>query len=285
MLTMGRFSDDGGFHLEPERDDDIPMIGAAMLAPEVEFEDGMGWVPVVSLVLIFACALGYICEHRNGALAELNKPAPPAVKGQGKPPKPDPPQKLMKMGALGANEVLAGEWWRLVSVMFLHANFEHILGNALMLYVLGLGCEHAFGRMQFLGLFVLTGMAGAALGVSAGVPCSVGASGAVFGLAGALVGLFHRRRHELHLRDRRIGGVLMAYALYSFGLAFLNPVIDNWAHMGGFVSGLVMGLLLPPTLFGPKRSAEAWPSSIVLFALGAALLIVAGFQFVPRFVD
>jgi rhomboid protease GluP len=137
--------------------------------------------------------------------------------------------------------------------------------------------------MQVVGLFILTGLAGAVFGVGMDVKCSVGASGAVFGFAGALVGLFYRRRHEIHMRDRRIGFVLLIYALFSFALGVFNPVIDNYAHLGGFLSGLILGFFLIPKLLKRPTDEGLQPMPLGLFVTGLLVLALAGVEFLPRF--
>ncbi len=84
---------------------------------------------------------------------------------------------------------------------------------------------------------------------------SIGASGAVFGLTGCAVAFFYRYRGAVHLRDKRIGLVLLIWAGYSVVTGFLNPWIDNFAHLGGLAAGAL--LVLPLRLRLPlKPSAD-----------------------------
>jgi rhomboid protease GluP len=80
---------------------------------------------------------------------------------------------------------------------------------------------------------------------------SVGASGAIFGLSGAIVAFLLRRRHTFYVRDNRVGVVLLLWAAAQLGLGLLSPQVDNYCHAGGLVAGAVLGLVLP----GRKRAA------------------------------
>lgn len=188
----------------------------------------------------------------------------------------DSPEALLLVGALSRDAVLAGEWWRLVTAIFLHGGVEHIVGNVVALFVLGMVCEHAFGRAQFVVLFVATGIAGSVVSMLTSPGPSVGASGAIFGLQGAAILLFRRHRERLLVRDRRIGLVLIVWALYTIAQGFLTPYVDNGAHLGGFIAGLLLGRHLTPVVLDPPSAGDAarirrltWITGVVL--IGAAL--------------
>src|SRR2546422_4680607 len=100
------------------------MLGRGT-APRVDFERGMRTAPPLILVLIAANVALFGWELAAGALASR--------------------ESIVEAGALVRDRVLAGEWWRLVSATFLHAGWDHLLGNCLVLYVVGVACEHAFG--------------------------------------------------------------------------------------------------------------------------------------------
>jgi MYXO-CTERM domain-containing protein len=150
---------------------------------------------------------------------------------------------LCRLGALNAAAIAeSGQWWRLLTVMVLHAGIIHFLFNSYALYAFGPALELTLGPGRFLALYVGSGFVGAA--ASFGLhhtPLSVGASGAIFGLLGALVAFFWRRR--------RSGGqvqfqnLLLVMALNLF-LTFRLASIDNLAHIGGLLTGLgTMALL------------------------------------------
>lgn len=163
----------------------------------------------------------------------------------------DSPEALLLVGALSRDAVMQGEWWRLVTAVFLHGGVEHVVGNAIALLVLGMVCEHAFGRVQFAWLFVMSGIAGSVLSMLAAPGPSVGASGAIFGLQGAAVVLFRRHRERLLMRDRRIGVVLIVWAVYTIATGLVTPYVDNGAHIGGFLGGALLARGLHPMVLEP----------------------------------
>lgn len=205
-------------------DDDIPTIGEAMLErPRVDFERGMSFLPPVSILLCLACAGVFAWQLSTGALASEDA--------------------IIKAGALNGPRVAAGEYWRMITAVFLHGSPDHLIGNLVVLFILGMACEHAYGSLRFVPLYLLAGLGGSALSLVHG-HTSVGASGAIFGLAGALVAFFTKYRREYLLRDLRVGSVLLVWAIYQVALGFMNPMIDNFAHIGGFVAGLLIGVVL-----------------------------------------
>ena len=248
---------------EPQgfEEDDIPVIDDGMLHPEVEFEAGMSPIPAVSVALIAAIIVVFGIQVARGGLMNL--------------------QELRNLGALDPALVHAGEVWRVLSCTFLHANFDHVVGNVIMLYILGMGCEHAFGWAQFLALYVLCGLCGALLSLT-GPHVSVGASGAIFGLAGALVSALWRYRSRLHVRDRRIAVLLIGWGVYQFVIGALMPQVDNRAHLGGLACGLVLGLVLRPALLDGRRQVNFAPTSLMGVTLAAIALIGTAIFFVPR---
>ena len=141
------------------------------------------------------------------------------------------------MGALARERVAAGEYWRLLTAPWLHGGTEHLVGNGIALYILGMVCEAAFGRVQFVVLYVLSGLAGSIVSVLVSAGPSVGASGAIFGLQGAAIVLLRRERERLLVRDRRVGFVLLIWAIYTIAGGLTDPFIDNGAHIGGALGG------------------------------------------------
>lgn len=243
--------------------DDVPTIDSVMLHTEVDFESGMSAVPVASLALIAACGVVFACQTAAGATSDVGR--------------------LSAVGALVPDLVRQGEVWRLVSATFMHGDFNHLLGNLLLLFVLGMACEHGFGRPQFVLLYVTSGVTGSLCSLLGG-RVSVGASGAIFGLAGALAVLFWKERRRLRSRDHRIGLVLAVWAIYQLLLGLLTPHIDNLAHLGGLLGGAALGLLLrPAVLDGRARTSTRLASRAGLLVSSAALAATAYF-FLPRLV-
>ena len=163
-------------------------------------------------------------------------------------------EALVGSGAMVTERLLDGEVWRLVSSMFLHGSAEHLFGNMIALYILGLACEHAYGSATMLLIYAVAGIAGALASAAVVPQPTVGASGAIFGLMGCAVAMLARRRSELHVRDRRIGVVLGVWALWQLGLGFMNPMVANMAHLGGLLAGAALGWTIRPRILGASGS-------------------------------
>jgi len=155
---------------------------------------------------------------------------------------------LLVWGGYLAYEAQRGQWWRLLTSMFLHSGFMHLLSNMLGLYSLGVTIERVFGRRQLAVIYIGAGLLGSALSLhfSAQQAISVGASGAIFGMAGALiVGVFqHRKQVPAAFGWQNIGG-LAYFVFYSLANGFGRTGIDNAAHVGGLLAGCVIALILP----------------------------------------
>lgn len=149
--------------------------------------------------------------------------------------------------ALGANErtaVLAGQSWRLLTSMFLHGGFLHLVLNAWALYQLGTLFESWLGSIRMLVTYFVTGIAGSLASIAWTQGPSVGASGAIFGLLGALIAFLLRRRGELSPAGKAILSQLVMWAVINVFFGFSTPGIDNAAHLGGCAAGFLLGLLL-----------------------------------------
>lgn len=241
---------------------DIPYLGAEMLHRErVDLEKGMSAVPPVTIALILACAAVYLRQVWVGGPANR--------------------MRVVAMGAMSRDEVLKGELWRLISGGFLHANAEHLIGNLAMLLILGMACEHAFGRGPFLFLYVSTGVTGSLMAMISATP-TVGASGAIFGLAGALVSSILAHRDRIEIRDHRVAIVLAAWAAYTLALGLLSPMVSNGSHVGGLLGGLLLGGLLPSALLRDRRDLDALPLSRLQAAIAIAVMLGTAIFFLPH---
>jgi membrane associated rhomboid family serine protease/Tfp pilus assembly protein PilF len=157
-----------------------------------------------------------------------------------------PGQELVQWGANAGPLTLSGQWWRLLTYMFLHGDLIHIAFNMWCLWDLGALSESLYGRWTFAAIYLITGVGGgvASVGWNPRV-LSVGASGAIFGLAGALIASFYLG--EFSLPKIAIKGVLRSLLIFAGFNLFLGGVfqgVDNGCHVGGFVSGLILGALI-----------------------------------------
>jgi rhomboid protease GluP len=157
---------------------------------------------------------------------------------------------MVAMGAIVPGLVQRGELWRLIASMFLHGGWLHWLANSWALYQLGTLYEVLFGSKRFALVYFATGIcAGIASSLYNHGP-AVGASGAIFGIMGAFI--FSIRRSPLYRHQpwsRGLIGQLVFWIAVNIAIGYSLPFIDNVAHIGGLVSGLLLGLIphrIPP---------------------------------------
>ncbi len=140
-----------------------------------------------------------------------------------------------------------GEWWRLVTANFLHGGVLHIAVNGYALVMIGPTVEQLYGRVRMLAVFLIGGVVGFAASTLFIRQDSLGASAGIFALLGVLLGFGLRAREVLAPQARRalIREILMVAAInLAFGV--MVPYVDNAAHIGGFLGGLLLGALLRP---------------------------------------
>jgi membrane associated rhomboid family serine protease len=170
--------------------------------------------------------------------------------------------------------IVDGEWYRLVTAMFLHAPnvVLHLLFNMYVLYVYGPHVEQAFGTPRFLVLYLGSGFVASAASFAFG-PCNaigVGASGAIFGVAGALLVFTHNRRRQQFMANFQRS--LLIFIGLNLVLGFAIAGIDNVAHIGGLLAGGAIGAGFDRpserTALGPQLATAA-----LIIGIGLALVI------------
>lgn len=170
-----------------------------------------------------------------------------------------------------------GEWWRLGSAMFLHFGLLHLALNMLALWDGGRLVERMLGHARFLAVFFASGLSGNLLSLIAQGDRAVsgGASGAVFGVYGALLAILWLERRHLHPREFRllfVGAGL--FTAINIMLGFQVTGIDNAAHIGGLLAGILTGAALAVSL-DPGRPSRRWrPLPAIALALGLLVLAV-----------
>ncbi len=170
--------------------------------------------------------------------------------------------------------VAEGEWWRIFSAALLHASLTHILFNMWALYVLGPQIEKAVGSGPFFALYLAgAGMGGAfAQYLTPGAFIAVGASGAVFALFGVWLNLAIRRRNTVYGRSllSQLGFLLLINA----ALPFIFPAISWQAHLGGFITGFVIGEMWARAKgAGAERTRTTVAVVFVIVAIAAVTLL------------
>lgn len=186
-------------------------------------------------------------------------------------------QDLIRWGANFGPDTLAGQWWRLLTCVFIHGGFLHIAFNMWCLWDLGTLAESLYGRWTFGAVYLITGVASSLTSVWWNPRVlSVGASGAIFGIAGALVASFYLG--EFSLPTVAIKGTLRSLVIFVGYNLFFGTVahgIDNAAHIGGLVSGLILGALIArvaPHHDEPLRRIGVLLVGVLLVALGVQWL-------------
>lgn len=184
--------------------------------------------PIITSILLLIIGIVFALETMNGGSTNENT--------------------LIRFGAMYGPKMVQGEWWRLFTAMFVHIGLPHILFNGIALYSLGREAEMLFGSTRYLFIYLLSGLMGSlfSFGLKGINEFSAGASGAVFGAAGMLLAfyLFHQSRLGEFGKARRQSMMQMLLLNAVIGLSVSS--INNWAHLGGFLGGLVLGYLFVP---------------------------------------
>lgn len=153
---------------------------------------------------------------------------------------------MISHGAMFLPAVLRGEYWRLLTAVFMHFGISHIINNMLILYVLGDNLERALGGWKYLIFYLVCGVGANAVSLwfdmhSAEAAVSAGASGAVFGVIGGLLYAVAVNRGRLEDLSTRQLAVMVVLSLY-FG--FTSSGVNNIAHIAGLILGILMGFIL-----------------------------------------
>jgi rhomboid protease GluP len=215
--------------------------------------------PVVTWVLLAAIIVVFVLETAAGGSTEL--------------------EVLVRMGAKVTPLIVAGQYWRLFTAMFLHIGIFHLLFNAYALFAIGTELERIYGPLRFALIYILSGLMGSLASYAFSWTLSAGASGAIFGVIGALAAFFLLHRERLGAWGRaRLGNIAFLIAINLF-LGFTRPGIDNLGHIGGLIAGLALGWALAPryeldpirgTVVDLNGPARYWPAVLV------ALLVLVG---------
>jgi rhomboid protease GluP len=189
------------------------------------------------------------------------------------------PGDIAALVAFGANFgplVGAGEIWRLVASMFLHASWLHVALNGYALYLLGRNVEAFYGPWKLLAIFLGSGLVGGLASAILSDGLSVGASGGIFGLLGASLVFAFRYRGVLPPRVTMImGTMLLPWVALNLVLGFLVPRIDMNAHLGGMAGGALLALLLAPDALTEARTGMRPAPPRQLASVCLSLLIVS----------
>jgi membrane associated rhomboid family serine protease len=196
---------------------------------------------------------------------------------------------VIDLGAVCSGDVTtdcgptADNWWRLVTSDLLHdpANILHILGNGMALFLLGGIVEQLYGRLVMLGTFLLTAAVGdlfwiacTSIGLTSSAP-GLGASGGILGLMGLLVmlGRVQGRNVPVGIASS-IRSYAISYSIFVIVLSLFVPNVNNWVHAGGFLAGVLVGLVVGPVEAVGGRRLRLAERGVLLAVIAVAVLAV-----------
>jgi rhomboid protease GluP len=193
----------------------------------------------------------------------------------------------MDNAALVQPAIFAGEWWRLVTAVFVHVGLLHLIFNALVLALIGRQVEVLFGRLVLAIVFLTCALAGFVFSLFFSHAPSAGASGGILGLAGFLaMAVRHRNGVALSATDRStlqyMVATLACYAAFAGLVAF--DLVDSAAHLGGLLAGLGWGAMVrdPKRLDASRSFRIVGHLSIGVLVAGAILAMVLMFRPAPQ---
>ncbi|MPZ12965.1 MAG: rhomboid family intramembrane serine protease [Chloroflexi bacterium] len=153
---------------------------------------------------------------------------------------------IVDFGAKVNALIAEGEYWRLIMPVFLHIGVVHLVFNTVGLLSFGRLVETTYGHVRFLVIYLVSGVAGSVLSYLMSPSPSAGASGAIFGIAGALAVFYAYNRRAHPASDQgQLGGIITVLAINAvYGV--VQPGIDNWGHAGGLIGGVAAAVWLVP---------------------------------------
>lgn len=192
-------------------------------------------------------------------------------------------QQLVHWGANFGPYTIGGQWWRLLTCVFVHIGIPHIALNMWCLWGLGRLAESIYDRWTFGAVYLITGVAASVASLAWNpIGVSAGASGAIFGIAGALIAAFYLG--EFSLPRTVVSGLLMSvlkFAGYNLVLGAFLGHTDNAAHVGGLVSGLILGALI--ARLAPQRDEGGRRIGILLLGILMIFCGAVGLRLVHHF--
>ncbi|KXL54191.1 rhomboid protease GluP [Anaerotignum neopropionicum] len=147
---------------------------------------------------------------------------------------------IIQVFGISRGGVLKGEYYRFFTSMFLHSGLLHLASNGIFLYYFGVKAEYIFGNWRFLGLYLISGLCGGICSILFHDVLAIGASGAIYGVLGAMLVLTKKNGPRYTGMNY---ATMLLLAFTSIGFGFLDMGVDNFAHIGGFLSGILVFLI------------------------------------------
>jgi rhomboid protease GluP len=228
-------------------------------------DGGKRFIPWVCIVLLVANLGAFAYEIARGGDV-MNGPNP---------------LLMLDLGGNVGVRTLDGEPWRLFTSMFLHYGIIHLAMNMLLgLFQFGQVAERLYGHASFAVAYVVAGLAGSLASALRGTAISAGASGAVFGIIGAFGAylIFHRKRFDQDVLKKQLANLAFLIGI-NVWLAFQVPGIDQAAHIGGLVTGFLVGLALEA---GHRPGSSRLARAALVGVLGVGGIVGATFVMAPQ---
>ena len=182
--------------------------------------------------------------------------------------------EAVKWGTNFGPYTLEGEPWRLFTAIFLHFGAQHLVGNMVVLFMLGRTTERLYGSLRFLAIYLFTGLTSSIASVLTHPGLnSAGASGAIFGVAGALLIFVLVYRKQLPPSEAaRLRTSMWIFILFTLYNGFRHSQVDNAAHIGGLIGGLVIGALLARPLELEARARSSFRTAVASWTVAVVSL-------------
>ncbi len=172
---------------------------------------------------------------------------------------------------LNPSKILNGEYYRLLSCIFMHGGIIHLLCNMYCLYVIGPQVESFFGKIKYIVIYLLSGIIGSLMSLSITNSISLGASGAIFGLLGSI--LYFGYHYRVYL-SQAIKSQIIPLIVLNIFLGFILNGVDNAAHIGGLIGGILVSMMAGVKY---KSSTMEKVNGLILTIIFTLFLIYLGF--------
>ena len=186
-------------------------------------------------------------------------------------------ETALRWGADYGPATVSGEWWRMLTSMFLHGGILHIAVNMWALLNLGFTAELFYGRRNFFLIYMLSGFAGSsATLIWRPETVSVGASGALYGVMGALAALLYLKHLPVDkVKLRKSVGSIGAVIVFNLLISARIPIINNAAHVGGLIAGAILGFALPALGFPSEREKSPLAGNMAIALVICLMIVIA----------
>ncbi len=201
-------------------------------------------------------------------------------KGFDEPNLPAPDILVFTTGLKINSFILKGDWWRLVSSMWVHLGFMHLAFNVYGLFIIAPLIEKFYETRRMFFIYIASGLVGSLASFYFVEAPSGGASGALYGLVGAMIVFGYKYRRDLPPElGKKLSSGMLPWVLFNIAIGFFDAVpFDNGAHIGGFVSGMILAFIIPARL-EPGSTFSNTAFSILALLFVALNLVVFGLWF------